>query len=64
MNSEQTISDGVQDGVEEAKNKKNVSQWVGNGLLQVVREKPVPQAQEVVRCPAHNKGRHNDNAHF
>ena len=64
VNGEQTVSDGVQTGVEEAKDKQHVGERVRDRLLHFFGEQPVPQAQQVVRSPADDEGRHDDNAHL
>lgn len=64
VNGEQTVSDGVQTGVEEAKDKQHVSERMRDRLLHFFGEQPVPQAQQVVRSPADDEGRHDDNAHL
>lgn len=52
MNGEQPVGDGVQAGVEEAKDEKHVSERMRDRLLHFVREQPVPQSEQVVRSPA------------
>lgn len=62
--SEQAVGDGVEAGVEEAKDEEHMSKGVRDGLLHVIREQPVPQTQEVIRCPAHHEGADYDHTHL
>lgn len=64
VNGEEAVDDGVQAGIEEAKDEQNVGQRVGDLPFQVIREEPVPQAQQVVGSPADDKGGDDDDAHF
>lgn len=64
VNGEQAVDDRVKAGVDEPKDEQDVGQRVGDFPLQVVREEPVPQAQQVVWSPADNEGRDNHNTHF
>lgn len=64
VNGEQAVGDGVQAGVEEAEYEEHVGERVGDGLLHPLWEEPVPQAQQVVRSPADDEGRHDHDAHL
>ena len=64
VNGEQTVSDGVQTCVEEAKDKQHVSERMRDRLLHFFGEQPIPQAQQVVWSPADDERRHDDNAHL
>lgn len=64
VNREQTVRDGIEARVEEAEDKQHVSERVRHRLLHFLREQPVPQAQQVVRGPAHDERRHDDDAHL
>lgn len=64
MNGEEAVDDGVQAGIEEAKEEQNVGQRVRDLPLQVIGEEPVPQAQQVVRRPADNERGDDHDAHF
>lgn len=63
-NGEEAIDDGVQAGVEKPEDEEDVSERVGHLPLQVVGEEPVPQAQQVVRSPAHDEADDDDQAHL
>ena len=61
---EQAVDDGVQTGVEKPKDEQDMGEGVRDFSLQVVREEPVPQTQQVVWSPADYEADHDDNAHF
>lgn len=64
VNRKQTVCDGVKTRVEEAKNKQHMSEGMRDSLLHSLGKQPVPQAQQVVRGPADDERRHNDNTHL
>lgn len=64
MDGKQAVSDGVQTGVEEAKDEEHVSERMRHRLLHLLGKEPVPQAQQVVGSPADDEGRHDDDAHL
>lgn len=61
---EQAVDDGVQAGVEKSEDEEDVGEGVGDLPLQVVREEPVPQTQQIVRSPADYEAHHYEDAHF
>lgn len=62
---EEPIDEGVQTGIEEAKEEEDVAEG-GRDLLpgQHVWGEPVPDAQEVVGSPAYDEGEDNDDGHL
>lgn len=64
MNGEEAVDERVQAGVDEPEDEQDVGQGVGDLPFQVVREEPVPQAQQVVRSPADNERQNYHNTHF
>lgn len=61
---EQSVDNRVQAGVEKTEDEEDVGEGVRDLSLQVVGEKPVPQAQQVVGSPAHYEAYHDDDTHF
>ena len=64
VDGEQPVDDRIQAGVDEPEDEQDVGQRVGDLPLQVVGKEPVPQAQQVVRSPADDEGRHDHYTHF
>lgn len=61
---EEAIDDWVNARVEEPKDEEHVGEGVGHLPLQVVREEPVPETQQVVGRPADDEAEHDDHAHL
>lgn len=61
---EKAIDDGIEAGVDKPKNEQDVGERVRDFALQVIREEPVPQTQQVVWSPADDEADHYDQAHL
>ncbi|XP_055010818.1 WD repeat-containing protein 93 [Boleophthalmus pectinirostris] len=55
VNGEEAIDDRVKTSIPQAKYKEDMSQRQRHFPLQVIRKKPIPQAQQVVWSPANNE---------
>lgn len=64
MDGKQAVGDGIQTRVEEAKDEEHVSERMRDRLLHFLGKQPVPQAEQVVRSPADDEGRHDHDAHL
>jgi len=61
---EEPIGDGVQAGIEEAKDEEDVGEGWWDLLLHGSWTEPVPQPQQVVGGPAEDEGGDDDQAHL